>query len=127
MKWIITVVLGMALAGLGAAQTQHRAAVRQQQMLYGYLGLSDAQKAQAKSIFDGAKTAAQPVRAQIKESKADLRAAIAAGKPVNEIAAKVGALTGQLIAIRAGAQEQFRALLTPEQINKLQQLGRRGK
>jgi len=93
-----------------------------QDVLFGYLGLTDAQRVQAQTIFNNAKTAAQPIRDQLKQARADLHAAIGAGKPVNDLAAVQGSLMGQLIAIRANAQEQFRGILTPDQLTKLQQL-----
>lgn len=92
------------------------------ELLSGYLGLSDAQKAQAKTIFGNARQSAKPILDQLKTTRAGLNAAIMAGQPTDQLAAQQGALIGKLIAIRAGAREQFRALLTPEQQQKLQQL-----
>jgi Spy/CpxP family protein refolding chaperone len=135
-----TTILGLALAGFGLAQTpdpsdpgparahrgmKARRGAMNSQRLWRYLGLSDPQKAQAQTIFAHAKTAAEPIREQLGQSRRDLRAAIQADKPVDEISARQGTLVGQLTAIRAGAQQQFRALLTPEQLNKLQQLKNR--
>ena len=131
-----TTALGLALAGLGLAQAPAAARGRmgmmarrggalggaRQLLLFGYLGLSDAQKTHAQNIFDNAKAAAQPIRDQLKQARTNLRAAIEAGKPVGDLAAAEGALTGKLIAIRANAQVQFRAILTPDQLNKLDQL-----
>jgi hypothetical protein len=57
----------------------------------------------------------------MQEARATLNAAIKAGQPVDAAAAVVGNLFGQLTAIRAKAQEQFRAILTPEQLAKLDQ------
>jgi Spy/CpxP family protein refolding chaperone len=92
-----------------------------QELLAGYLGLTDAQKAQAKTIFGNAKTAAQPIRSQMQEARTALNAAIKAGQPVDAAAAAVGNLFGQLTTIQAKAQEQFRAILTPEQLATLDQ------
>jgi Spy/CpxP family protein refolding chaperone len=92
-----------------------------QELLAGYLGLTDAQKAQAKTIFDNAKTAAEPIRSQMQQARTTLNAAIKAGQPVDAAAAAVGNLFGQLAAIQAKAQEQFRAILTPDQLAKLDQ------
>jgi Spy/CpxP family protein refolding chaperone len=89
------------------------------ELLAGYLGLTDAQKTQAKTILDNAKTAAQPIRTQMKAARGALEAAVVAGQPVDAPAAAVGTLFGQLAAIRAGAWEQFRAILTPAQLTKL--------
>ena len=45
-----------------------------------------------------------------------------AGKPVDQIAASQGALMGKLITIRANARAQMRGVLTPAQIQKLEDL-----
>ena len=114
---------GMLLAqgpgprGRGMAMRGHAS----QELLAGYLGLTDAQKAQAKTIFDNAKTAAQPIRSQMQQARATLSAAIKAGQAVDAPAAAVGNLFGQLTAIQAKAREQFRAILTPDQLTKLDQ------
>lgn len=92
-----------------------------QELLAGYLGLTDAQKAQAKTIFDNAKTAAQPIRSQMQQARTTLNAAIKAGQPVDAAAAAVGNLFGQLTAIQAKEREQFRGILTPDQLAKLDQ------
>ncbi len=104
-----------------AAQMRKRGAVRQK-LLAGYLGLTDAQQAQIKTIRDSARQAALPLRQQLKQTRADLRTAIQAGKPVDQLASSEGALMGKLIAIRANAREQMRGVLTPTQIQKLQDL-----
>lgn len=92
-----------------------------QDLLFGYLGLSDAQKTQAQAIFTSARTAAQPITDQLKQARTGLEAAIKAGQPVQTLATTQGNLMGQLIAIHANAQEQFRAILTPDQLAKLDQ------
>ena len=134
MKSILTAigVAGMA-AGMAFAQapqgaadgqahrTEGRHAMRRKMMM-GYLGLTDQQQTQAKAIFSSAHDSAQPLRQQLKQVRADLRAAIEAGQPVNDLAASEGKLRGQLAAIRANAAEQFRGLLTPAQLQKLQDL-----
>ncbi len=91
-------------------------------MMIGYLGLTEQQQTQAKAIFSSAHESAQPLRRQLKQVRSDLRAAIQAGQPVNDLAANEGKLRGQLVAIRASAAEQFRGLLTPAQLQKLQEL-----
>jgi Spy/CpxP family protein refolding chaperone len=91
-------------------------------LMAGYLGLTDRQREKAKAIFETAHQSAQPLRQELKQSRMDLRAAIRDGKPVDQLAAARGSLLGRLTAIRAGAAEQFRALLTPAQLQKLQDL-----
>jgi periplasmic protein CpxP/Spy len=90
--------------------------------MVGYLGLTDQQQAQAKTIFANARTVAQPLRTQLQQARANLRTAIHDGKPVDQPAANEGALMGKLAAVRANAAEQFRGLLTPAQLQKLEQL-----
>jgi Spy/CpxP family protein refolding chaperone len=125
--FVRSAILGVAAMALLSAQAPARFGMRQhsaarQKMLAGYLGLTDAQQAQIKTIRDNAKQSAQPIRQQLKQTRADLRAAIQAGKPVDQIAASQGALMGKLIAIRASTREQVRGVLTPAQIQKLQDL-----
>ena len=116
------VVGGMLLAqGPGMGGRMGMRGQVSQELLAGFLGLTDAQKAQAKTIFDNAKTAAQPIRTQMQQARAALNTAIKAGQPVDAAATAVGNLFGQLTAIRAKAEEQFRAILTPEQLAKLDQ------
>ncbi len=115
-----------------AAQKMHARAFRHGAMnrrngvrgklMASYLGLSDQQQAQAKTIRQNARAAAQPVIAQLRENRASIRTAIQNGQPVDQLANTQGQLVAKLITLRANAREQFRALLTPEQQQKLQQL-----
>lgn len=119
--------MAFAQAPQGAAPVHpHRMEARRRamrrKMMIGYLGLTDQQQTQAKAIFSSAHASAQPLRQQLKQVRADLHAAIQAGHPVNDLAANEGKLRGQLVAIRANAAEQFRGLLTPAQLRKLQDL-----
>jgi Spy/CpxP family protein refolding chaperone len=91
-------------------------------LLASYLGLTADQQARAKAIREQARSAAQPILAQLKENRSEMRAAIKAGQPVDQLAAARGALMGKLIGIRANAREQFRSILTPAQIQKLSEL-----
>jgi protein CpxP len=91
-------------------------------LMTGYLGLTDQQQAQAKTIFQNTRESSKPLREQLRQVRTDLRAAIREGKPVDQLAANEGNLLGQLAAIRAKSAEQFRALLTPAQLQKLQEL-----
>lgn len=113
-------LLAQGTAGTGGRRLGMRGAAGQE-LLAGFLGLTDAQKAQAKTIFENAKTAAQPIRTQMKAARATLNAAITGGQPVDAPAAAVGTLFGQLTAIQANARVQFRAILTPAQLTKLDQ------
>ncbi len=124
-------LLAQAPAGAGGRwfcrhQAGPRAAMRGRgsamgDLMAGYLGLTDAQKAQVKALHQNARTQAQPIRQQLRQNRQDLRAAIKAGQPVDAIAATRGKLIGELVLIRANTQEQFRKLLTPDQLAKLDQ------
>ena len=118
--------MALALAPQGAAADHpHRMEARRamrRKMMIDSLGLTDQQQTQAKAIFSSAHESAQPLRQQLKQVRADLHAAIQAGQPVNDLAAAEGKLRGQLVAIRANAAEQFRGILTPVQLQKLQDL-----
>jgi Spy/CpxP family protein refolding chaperone len=148
MKTLIrTTIFSTLLGGLLFAQAQAgpagRAFGRQQmgpgaamraraggmgQLMAGYLGLTDAQKTQLQEIRQNARAQAQPIQEQLRQNRQELQAATKAGQPVDAIAAQQGKLLGDLIAIRARTQQQFRALLTPEQQAKLDQFeNRRGK
>ena len=92
-----------------------RAAVRQR--ILKKLNLTDAQKAQAKEITQQAKTAAQPLRQQLQQNRQSLAAAVQSNDTaqIQSLAAAQGALRGQVLAIRSGAQAKFFAILTPDQ------------
>lgn len=96
--------------------------------LAGYLGLSESQKAQAKTIFDAAQQAATTAMGQMASAREALRDAVKAGKTdaeIDRLAAALGVIEGQLAAIHAKAQVKFYALLTAEQKAKYDQLGER--
>ena len=89
--------------------------------LAGYLTLTDAQKAQAKTIFDAADTAATTARGTLTAAHDALEAAVKANRAdaeLDRLAAAVGAVQGQLAAIQAKAEAKFYALLTAEQKTK---------
>lgn len=90
--------------------------------LAGYLNLTDAQKTQAEAIFSAARTASEPIRGQLASARDALQAAVKSGKTdaeIDALSAPIGAYTAQLTAIQSKAMVKFRALLTPEQIAKL--------
>jgi Spy/CpxP family protein refolding chaperone len=111
-----------AQGGLGQGKLGPNANLRQRMMKN--LNLTDAQKAQAKTIFQAAKTAAAPVRTQLQENRKALAAAIKSNSaPQIQAAAKAaGALQAQLIEIRSTAMAAVYAILTPDQQAKLDQM-----
>lgn len=97
--------------------------------LAGYLNLTDAQKQQANTIFTAANTAATTAAGQMTAARDALKNAIkanAADAELDRLSAAVGAVEGQVTAIRAKASAKFYALLTAEQKAKYDQLGDRG-
>ncbi|HUI77925.1 MAG TPA: Spy/CpxP family protein refolding chaperone [Bryobacteraceae bacterium] len=98
---------------------QHRARLTQA------LNLTDAQKAQAKTIFQQARQTAQPLRDQLKANRQALVAAAKAGNndaQVQQLAAQQGQLLGQMTVIRTEAFGKFYSTLTPEQRAKADQM-----
>jgi len=92
------------------------------------LNLTEAQRGQAKSIWQSARESSRPITQQLRQAHLALRQAAKAGKPaaeIDQLAANTGQLTGQLAAVRAKAFEQFYAMLTPEQRATADQLGGR--
>lgn len=89
------------------------------------LDLTDAQKTQAQTIFETARTSAKPVGDQLKQGRQELMDAAKANRPGSEIdslAARQGTLMGQLSGIQAKAFASFYAILTPEQKAKAEKL-----
>lgn len=106
---------------------QHSAAGRLDRMSI-VLGLSDAQKTQAKAIFDAEHQAAKPLFQQVRTLRQSLRKAVTTGTgDIDQLSSQLGTVTGQLTAIRTKAMAQFYALLTPDQQTKAQAMaGHRG-
>jgi Spy/CpxP family protein refolding chaperone len=124
--------LSLGLTGVVAlAQTaarRHNPAERQQrrlEMLTSRLNLTADQQEKAKSLFESSRAEARPLMRQTWQSRAALRDATRAGKSDDELkqlANRQGELMGQMAAIHARTQAQFRALLTPEQQQKSDEL-----
>lgn len=88
------------------------------------LDLTDAQKQQAKEIFQQARETAQPVAKQLKDTREALHAAIQANDTaqIQTLSTQQGALQGQLSSIRSAAMAKFYSNLTPEQRAKAEQM-----
>ncbi len=89
--------------------------------LAGYLSLTDAQKTQAKTIFDAAATAGEGAHGTLTAAHEALKAAVKANKPdaeLDRLAAAVGVVEGQMAGLHAKASAKFYNLLTPEQKTK---------
>jgi Spy/CpxP family protein refolding chaperone len=86
------------------------------------LNLTDAQKEQARSIFTAARQSSEPVRAQLRQSKQALAAAVKAGASsaqIDQLSNSMGPLLAQAAAIHAKAFSQFYSILTPDQKSTL--------
>ncbi len=120
---------GMAFAQAPATQTppakpgvmQHRA-LRQRMMKN--LNLTDAQKQQAKGIFQQAKQTAKPLRDQLKQDRQALATAVKNNDTtqISQLSATMGNLQGQLTAIRSDAAAKFYSILTPAQKTQADQM-----
>lgn len=88
------------------------------------LDLTDAQKQQARTIFQQAKQNAEPLVKQLRENREALTAAVKANDTakIHSLSAQQGHLQGQLLGIRNDAQAKFYAGLTPEQKAKADEM-----
>jgi Spy/CpxP family protein refolding chaperone len=90
------------------------------------LGLTDAQKAQSKVIFDGNKDVVKPIFTSLRAEQQNLQALIHADT-IDEAAiraetAKIAGIQADLNVNRAKVEAQFRAILTPAQLAILKTL-----
>lgn len=113
--------------GTQSAPTQgtHRNFMKQRrERMAQQLNLSDAQRAQAKTIFSQARETAKPVREQLKANREALRAAVKADNrsEIQKLSAVRGNLMGKMMAIHSEAAAKFYQTLTPEQRAKADQL-----
>jgi periplasmic protein CpxP/Spy len=108
----------------GKMRAGRRGAVRKRMMER--LNLTDAQKAQAKAIFQQAKQNAQPLKQQLKQNRAALSASVKANDEaqIHSLSLQRGKLEGQMLAIRSEARAKFYAGLTPDQRTKADQMRR---
>jgi Spy/CpxP family protein refolding chaperone len=87
------------------------------------LNLTDAQRQQAKGIFQGLRTQAQPIRTQLQQERLALVNAAVAGQPadaLNQLAQAEAPQFAQLAVLRAQALGKFYAILTPAQQQQFQ-------
>ena len=90
------------------------------------LGLTDAQKAQAKAIFQGNREVVKPIITSLRTEQKSLQALIHAD-PVDEAGiraetAKIAGIQADLNVNRAKVGAQFRTILTPAQLAILKTL-----
>ena len=90
------------------------------------LGLTDAQKAQAKAIFQANREVVKPIITSLRTERMNLRSLMDADK-IDEAAiraetAKIAGFQSDLNVNRAKVGAQFRAILTPDQLAKMKTL-----
>jgi Spy/CpxP family protein refolding chaperone len=99
--------------------------------LAGYLNLTESQKAEAKAIFDASAVQAQTLQGSMAAARNALQTAVkssATDAEIDRLAAAVGVVHGQLVAVQSKSAVKFRAILTAEQRTKLDEFeGRRGR
>jgi Spy/CpxP family protein refolding chaperone len=125
---------GMALAQTAdpaQPQPQAKAAVKPRaalrRRLLQALNLTDAQKQQAKTIFQQARQNAQPLRQELQQNRQSLAAAVKANDTIQirQLATQQGNVMGQLAATRSEAMAKFYASLTPDQRAKADKVQQR--
>ena len=121
---------GMVFAQAPAATPAHplapRAAAMRQRVIQA-LNLSDAQKLQAKAIFQQTRQQTQSVRDQLKQNREAMSAAVKANDTakIQQLSQAQGPLLAQMVAARAQARAQLYNLLTPEQRAKADRIAAR--
>jgi Spy/CpxP family protein refolding chaperone len=90
------------------------------------LGLTDAQKAQSRAIFDGNKDVVKPIFTSLRAEQQNLQSLVHADT-IDEAAiraetAKIAGIEADLNVNRAKVEAQFRAILTPAQLATLKTL-----
>jgi periplasmic protein CpxP/Spy len=140
-NWIKFAAVGTLAAGMVFAQvTTHkstgeakahvagRAMARRNRMMQA-LNLTDAQKQQAKTIFQQSRQSVAPVLQQLKQNRETLAAAVKSNDTakIQQLSATQGQLRGQVMAARAEAMAKFYQTLTPEQRAKAEQMHQHAK
>ena len=116
-----TVAMAGLLALAAASAQPNRGGTSRLDYLTGYLSLTDAQVAQAKTIFEAEATATTTARGQLDTAQTALTDAVKAAKADSELdrlAAAAGVISGNLSAIHAKATVKFAAILTAAQKEK---------
>ena len=88
------------------------------------LALTDSQKQQALALFESVERSTESLEDNLMRARKALREAIRNNAPpqqIDQLAASIGTLTGQVIAIEAKNDATFYSLLTPEQRQKYDQ------
>lgn len=128
---IAAMTAGMALAQQAPANPPasantpaHRPFARMHRQMAKALNLTDAQKQQAKAIFQETRQRTQPIRAELRQNRKAMSEAIKADNKadIQKLSKTDGELMGRLLAARNEAKAKFYSLLTPEQRATAQKL-----
>ncbi len=117
-----------SLALYGAAEKKHGRGGHSGQrleLIATYLDLTEAQKTQAKSLLESAKTQAAPYMQQLRENHKAMVEAVKANRPetdLKQLADTQGSAVANLALIKAKTGEQLYSMLSPEQKEKADKL-----
>ena len=122
---VLTAFAGVALAHEGGwgggdcGRHHHHGFMKFEQKL----GLTDAQKSQAKAIFQANREVVKPLVTNLRTERKNLRALMSADK-IDEAAiraetARIAGIQADLNVNRAKEGAEFRAILTPDQLAKM--------
>jgi Spy/CpxP family protein refolding chaperone len=121
-KTLMTLLAAAALScaqtsGAGTAPTPATRAQMRVNRLAAQLGLTDAQKTTALSIFTTAYTNAETPQTNLQTARTSLAAAVKANNTasIDQLSTQIGTLSGQMTAIDAKADAAFYAILTADQ------------
>ncbi len=117
---------GMGRRNPGTPPDQQTMIQRRVDTLATMLNLTDAQKAQATTIFTNAITASQNIHQNMLTARDSLAGAIKTndGAAIDSLSVNIGNLMGQIVAIESKADAAFYALLTPDQQAKYEAMPR---
>ena len=131
--WAAALGLALAVAGAGTVVVAGEGGYRGSHGRGGTgfrgfraLELTEEQRTQAKAIFEEARKASEPQRAQMHELRSQMRVQLDSGKAdataIGQLAIQTHAIGQQLREARERAHERLVAILTPEQKAKLEQM-----
>lgn len=108
----------------GQAEVHKNFRGHMRQRLAEKLNLTDAQKQQAKTIFQETRKQTEPIRAELRQNHKALSEAVKADNKVQieKLSRSQGELMGRLMTARNESRAKFYSILTPAQKGKLEQL-----
>jgi len=115
-------VLGQQAAAQGPVLTPEERIAKRVEMMTKVLDLTEAQAASITAILTKEVADMEPLRAQLETLRGQLKDAVQSAdlSGIDTTAAAMGTVHGQIIAIQAKTRVAILAVLTPEQIAKLE-------